>query len=173
MAEQLPDSVRVMICKMYAEDNKRCVDIAKELGIRYRTVVSVVALHRRTRRVVCVRRGPKRGIVDEEMMDFVRAMFYEGGSLRGMQACVLAEYGRRVSVTTLQRATRCIWSKGRAECGSVEPGVIESVEPGVIGSVEPGVADHVGLLIDWDCYSFDVDRMVDLFWDDLLVNKRL
>ena len=59
MAEQLLDSVRRTICKMYGE-GERCVDIAEKLGIRYRTVVSVIALYRGTSRVVSLRRGHRK-----------------------------------------------------------------------------------------------------------------
>jgi len=128
MGEQLPDSVRVIICKMY-DDNKRCVDIARKLGIRYGTVVSVIALYRMTERVVSLKRGaPKRVILNEEVTGFVRRMFYDGESLRRMQARVLAGYGIRVSVTTLQRATKCFF---RDE-GRVEPAVVESAIESVV-----------------------------------------
>ena len=144
MAEQLLDSVRRTICKMYGE-GERCVDIAEKLGIRYRTVVSVIALYRGTSRVVSLRRGaPKRKTGDEGMMGFIKTMFYDGVSLRQMQTRVLAAYGTRVSVTTLQRATKCFCSgieKGLVGSDSVvnerainEPSVVKSVivEPGVV-----------------------------------------
>ena len=107
MARPLQDAVRELICKKHAA-GEPCTVIAQELQIPYRTVVSVVALHRKTGRIASKKaRAQKRTVVTAAVEDTIREVVGEDASstLRQIQARISAVHNLHISTSTLHRAT--------------------------------------------------------------------
>ena len=130
MTAPLEDSVRKIICDSY-DARDTCKAIAKKYGIKYRTVVSIVALYRATTRVTALRkRAGRPRVMNEEMKKFMKGLMDNDISiwLKEIQEMILGRYGVEVSITTLQRVKRGL-SVGMPDTMISMPDAAAIVEP--------------------------------------------
>jgi len=178
MTAPLEDSVRKIICDSY-DARDTCKAIAKKYGIKYRTVVSIVALYRATTRVTALRkRAGRPRVMNEEMKKFMKGLMDNDISiwLKEIQEMILGRYGVEVSITTLQRVKRGL-SVGMPDTMISMPDAAAIVEPVV---TEPVVTEPVVIsendrdsLEDFNTSTSDTIEAEEGLKKKLLEEKRL
>ena len=103
MRRQLEDSVRDAICEGY-DAGECCTAIAQKMGIKYRTVASIVARYKKSGRAIAARGRRRRtaiagrdiGSLGEEAMGRDAS-----ATLREVQGWIFELHGVKVPVSTL------------------------------------------------------------------------